>query len=106
MVWKIYHIQSGELVKAGFSTEDDAQDWLERHSSSSDNAFEIEEMDEDEWIEYQELVEKHQQDGSDESAAIGRHPDDFIEEQDQGHDGDDVPEEEPDHLTMVDEEEE
>ncbi|SMF33855.1 hypothetical protein [Pseudobacteriovorax antillogorgiicola] len=57
MYWKVYHVDTGKIVKAGFESEDDAKDWLEAREDDFEDIYEIEEMDqdeEDEWLEAQE----------------------------------------------------
>jgi hypothetical protein len=53
-MWKVYHIQTGKLICAGFDDEDKAKDWLERRRDISDDDHETEEMDEEEELEYLE----------------------------------------------------
>ncbi len=50
MAWKIFNIETGELVKGGFADEDSAKNWLEdRFGESADlDAYDINEMDDDE----------------------------------------------------------
>ena len=104
MVWKIYHIQSGSLVRAGFESEEDAREWLDENSSAENSAFEVEEMDEDEWQEYLETKEKSGDDTADQDGhVIGRHPDTFDDDFEQGHDGDDHPDSEEDFLVPEEE---
>ena len=58
MVWKVFHIQSGDIIKAGFEDDEAAQAWLDKISEAEDNSFDIEEMDEDEWVDYQDSIDK------------------------------------------------
>ena len=54
MIWKVYNIQSGKVVAAGFDNEDEASDWLEKKRSGSEDNYAVEEMDHDEeaaWLE-------------------------------------------------------
>ncbi len=49
MAWKIFNIETGDILKAGFDTEDDAKDWMEARSETIEvEDFDVEEMDEDE----------------------------------------------------------
>lgn len=57
MVWKVYHIESGKILKAGFETEDDAKDWFEARHEDLEDEYTFDEMDhdeEDEWRAAQE----------------------------------------------------
>jgi arsenate reductase-like glutaredoxin family protein len=49
MAWKIYNIESGITLRAGFDSEDDAKEWMENRSETYEiEDYEIEEMDDDE----------------------------------------------------------
>jgi hypothetical protein len=68
MAWKVFNIESGLLVKAGFETEDDAREWFEMKMDDSMalDMFDIGEMDEDEEAAYSEQQEDDEiTDGSD-----------------------------------------
>ena len=47
-MWKVYHIQSGRIVKAGFDSDDQAKEWLERRKDLAEDEHDIDEMDEEE----------------------------------------------------------
>ncbi len=52
LLWKVYHIESGKILKAGFESEDDAKDWLEARHEDLEDDYTVDEMDhdeEDEW---------------------------------------------------------
>ncbi len=53
-MWKVYNIQTGRIIKAGFDSDDQAKDWLERRKDLVDDEFDIDEMDEEEEEEYLE----------------------------------------------------
>jgi hypothetical protein len=53
-VWKVYNIQTGRIIKAGFETDDQAKDWLERRKDLPDDEHDIDEMDEEEEEEFLE----------------------------------------------------
>lgn len=53
-MWKVYNIQTGRIIKAGFENDDQAKDWLERRKDLADDEFDVEEMDEEEEEEYLE----------------------------------------------------
>lgn len=57
MYWKVYHIQSGRILKAGFASEDEAKDWLEQKSGELQEDYEVEEMDPDEEEDWRERME-------------------------------------------------
>ncbi len=66
-MWKVYHIQTGKIIRAGFNDEDDAKSWLERRRDISDADHETEEMDEEEELEYEES--DHEEDDVDSVSA-------------------------------------
>ena len=100
MVWKIYHIQTGKVVRAGFETDDEAQEWLDERAQIESNHFEIEEMDEDEWIEYKEMVEKLELEEGEDSIPESLAP--SLLSEDYSDDGDE--ESDDDFLTTIEEE--
>ena len=57
-MWKVYRVESDEILKAGFATEDEAKEWLDRHNpDDDDDAVVIDEMDSDEeelWVDTHE----------------------------------------------------
>ena len=62
MLWKIYHLETGKILTAGFSDEENAKEWLEEREDYAQEEFIVEEMDSD---EEQEWLEAHP-DGVDE----------------------------------------
>ncbi len=70
MLWKVYHIDTGKIVRAGFESEDDAKEWLEARSDDLDDIYEIEEMDQDEIDEWQELQDDANYDDEEEDSDI------------------------------------
>ena len=54
MLWKIYHLETGKILTAGFTEEENAKEWLEERQDFAQEDFIIEEMDsdeEEEWLE-------------------------------------------------------
>ncbi len=90
MVWKIYNIESGKILKAGFETEDDASEWMEEHTDDEEQGdLEIDEMDDDEWEEYQEYLEKTEVAvEQDDEPASDVYSDDYGEDEDEELDED------------------
>lgn len=66
MYWKVYHVDTGKIVKAGFETEDEAKDWLEAREEDLEDVYMIEEMDQDEVDEWAESQEKDDYEDDDE----------------------------------------
>ncbi len=54
MLWKVYNIETGKILKAGFDNEDDAKDWLEERAEKLADEHVVEEMDADEIDEWNE----------------------------------------------------
>jgi hypothetical protein len=50
--WKVYYIQSGLTLKAGFKNEEEAKDWLEHNRPGQEDNYLAEEMDHDEEEEW------------------------------------------------------
>ena len=48
LLWKVYNIETGKIMKAGFESEDDAKDWLEERYEDLADEYAVEEMDQDE----------------------------------------------------------
>ena len=57
-MWKVYEIDSGVILKAGFEDEDEARDWLDANTDDREGLFTMDEMDEDEEYEWQEAQSK------------------------------------------------
>ena len=57
-MWKVYKIDDGRIIKAGFETDDQAKDWLERRNELADDEYDVEEMDEEEIAEFAELEDE------------------------------------------------
>jgi hypothetical protein len=93
MAWKIFNIETGELVKGGFDDEDSAKAWLEnRFGESADlDAYDINEMDDDEEADY---------DGHEDEYSGPELGENEVEEADS--DDDDDEEDMTDGLTEVD----
>jgi hypothetical protein len=54
LLWKVYNIETGKILKAGFDNEDDAKDWLEERAEKLADEHVVEEMDADEIDEWNE----------------------------------------------------
>ena len=78
VAWKIYNIYSGKSLKVGFTDEDEAKDWLDKHQKYSQDDYLVEEMDSDEEQEWLD---------SPESAIIGRDDDGVDIDDDDDHPG-------------------
>lgn len=74
-VWKVYNIQTGRIVKAGFDSDEQAKDWLERRKDLADDEFDVDEMDEEEEEEFLES------DDDDEEETPGDLEPEFVEEE-------------------------
>jgi hypothetical protein len=63
MAWKIFNIETGALVRGGFEDEDSAKGWLEKKfgESADLDAYDINEMDDDEEAELESFDEDHGQ---------------------------------------------
>lgn len=70
MLWKVYHIDSGKTVRAGFTSEDDAKEWLEARSEDLDDVYEVDEMDQDEIDEWEESQDDADFDDEDDDEDI------------------------------------
>lgn len=51
-MWKVYRIDDGRIVKAGFDSDEQAKDWLERRRDLAEDEYDVEEMDEEEIAEF------------------------------------------------------
>jgi hypothetical protein len=56
LLWKVFDIQTGKILRAGFESEDEAKDWLELKSDDLQENYEVEEMDPDEEEEWRERL--------------------------------------------------
>ena len=77
MHWKVYNIDTGKTIKAGFKGEEEAKDWLEQRHGLHQDKFMAEEMDHDEeeaWLEKnsdedeEEVVEKEEVEAEEEES--------------------------------------
>ena len=66
-VWKVYNIETGQTVKAGFDDEDAAKEWVEKRQDLLEEDHDIEEMDEDEEEEY---LEEHGDEEDDDGPPV------------------------------------
>jgi hypothetical protein len=57
LLWKVYNIETGKIMKAGFESEDDAKDWLEERFEDLADEYAVEEMDQDEEDDWREANE-------------------------------------------------
>ena len=57
MLWKVFNIETGKIIKAGFKSEDEAKEWLELKNELLQEDYDVEDMDsdeEEEWLESQD----------------------------------------------------
>lgn len=78
LLWKVYNIETGKILKAGFDNEDDAKDWLEERADKLADEHVVEEMDTDEIEEWKEENEAEEVDEKDEEPE----DDDFLDDDD------------------------
>jgi hypothetical protein len=57
MAWKVQHKKDGSVIQLGLSSEDSAQDWLDKNPDLQADDFLVAEMDEDETAEWEESLE-------------------------------------------------
>jgi hypothetical protein len=80
LLWKVYNIESGKILKAGFDNEDDAKDWLEERAEKLADEHVVEEMDTDEIEEWKEENEAEEVEEKEEEAD---EDDDFLDDDDE-----------------------
>ena len=77
-MWKVYEIDSGRILMAGFEDEDQARDWYDERGEDLEGLYTIDEMDEDEeyeWTEEQQkLAEKQEEEYYEEKDELDDHP--------------------------------
>lgn len=98
-MWKVYNIQSGKIVKAGFKEEDLAKEWLEGRDHLDPEEYMVEEMDhdeEEEWIEANGEVEEEEEEGKTREGYQGDYGEDY-------YDGNDI---DDDYMSSVYEDDE
>ena len=91
LVWKVYNIESGKILKAGFETEDEAKDWLEARYEDLADEYTVEEMDADEEEEWREGQEEEMEAApiADDEDEVGHDEDDaFYDDDDEESDED------------------
>lgn len=66
MLWKVFNIQTGKILRAGFASEDEAKEWLELKSDALQDNYEVDDMDPDEVEEWQEGLEADDEDDEEE----------------------------------------
>ena len=69
MLWKIYHLETGKILTAGFADEENAKEWLEEREDYAQEDFIVEEMDSDEEQEWLETHPDGEADDDDEVVA-------------------------------------
>ncbi len=77
-MWKVYKIDDGRIIKAGFESDDQAKDWLERRTELSDDEYDVEEMDEEEIAEFAELEEDDDVPVSRLTKVVAEEDDDYV----------------------------
>lgn len=105
MLWKVFKIDTGKILKAGFRSEFEAKDWLELKGHDFQDLYEIDEMDPD---EEEEWYEAHDSESDDEDSVSVMGIDDEDEQRLVGfgedyYDGADLSDDE-DQLVYLDEE--
>ena len=106
-MWKVYKIDDGRIIKAGFESDDQAKDWLERRNELSDDEYDVEEMDEEEIAEFAELEEEDDVPVSRLTKVVAEEDDDYVASDATDIDyGDDEEEEEEGDLDEDEEAEE
>ncbi len=69
-LWKVYLVETGKVIKAGFADEDEARDWLESRHGLNATKYLVEEMDPDEEEEFAKTDSSDEEDDeSDDSKA-------------------------------------
>jgi hypothetical protein len=58
LLWKVYNIETGKIMKAGFESEDDAKDWVDTRFEDLADEYAVEEMDQDEEDDWREANEE------------------------------------------------
>lgn len=81
LLWKVYNIETGKILKAGFDNEDDAKDWLEERAEKLADEHVVEEMDTDEIEEWKEENEEEEVEEKEEEAEEDDDFDDDDEEE-------------------------
>ena len=85
-MYKILHISSGRTLRAGFDSEDVAQDWMDARDHLNQELYVIEEMDIDEEEEY--LTQDHDEDADDGEEYVDESEDELGYDQDDDSDYD------------------
>ena len=83
LLWKVYNIETGKILKAGFDSEDDAKDWLEERAEKLADEHVVDEMDTDEieeWKEENEAEEKEKEEADEDEEFDEDDDDDESEE--------------------------
>lgn len=81
MSWKIVHIETGRTLKAGFSDEEGAKDWLETRSRISEEDYTYEEMDVDEEDEQADQAAQEAEEGFPLEEDLGEDPEESDSEE-------------------------
>lgn len=79
-LWKVYHVDTGKVLKAGFQDEDEAKDWLDSRRGLDAADYVVEEMDNDEEEEY---IAKNQNEDDEDDDDREDEPSDDEEEDDE-----------------------
>ncbi len=87
MLWKVYNIETGKILKAGFDNEDDAKDWLEERAEKLADEHVVEEMDADEIDEWNEANAEEEEE---EVAKEEEEEDDEYADDEEGEDSDET----------------
>lgn len=81
-MWKVYNIETGRIMKAGFETDEQAAAWLERRKDLPEDEYDVAEMDEEEEEEFLESEEESDED----SLVVGRDYEPELDDDETGRD--------------------
>jgi hypothetical protein len=87
LLWKVYNIETGKIMKAGFEAEDDAKDWLEERFEDLADEYAVEEMDQDEEDDWREANDEEEAvvvaPAAEEEVEYADDDDDYVDEDDE-----------------------
>jgi hypothetical protein len=99
LLWKVYNIETGKIMKAGFESEDDAKDWLEERFEDLADEYAAEEMDQDEEEDWREANDEEQEDvvaapasEEEDAAYVDDDDDDYVDDDEEESDEDSLDE--------------
>jgi hypothetical protein len=82
LLWKVYNIESGKIMKAGFESEEDAKEWLEARYEDLADEYMIEEtvLADDEDDAFYDEEDEEDDDESDEESLEDMYEDEDDED--------------------------